>query len=769
MPVKCLLLRLVFVAGLLLFWGLALHTAVQKSPTNDEPVHFTRGVVLGQNGDLRLQFEHAPLSHRLIGLFLQSEAEMPRVVDLTSWTHGDRLQIAQELVWQMGLDVERVFMLARLPIIWLGLILGALVVSWAWVWNGRHAAIIALILFSFSPNLLAHAALATTDLATATFYFGTVYVWWLYWQKHTVWRWAAAAVFLGLALATKLTAVLLLPILFVLAYVGWRRQSSFWEPALHWLGLLLPAAFVLWGVYGFESAPMFGISLPAATYWQSWQSVLSHVDSGHPAFFMGEVSSTGWWHYFGATFWLKTPILTQVLVLLGLIIVVLRRNLWRTAVFLVLPVVTLFGVTTLSRLNIGYRHILPILPFLLVLASVVVLPLKGGNARAGRSRSGRLSPRIQKLFTILLGFSLAVYGLNTLRQQPHHLAYFNPLVGGLAQGYKYLGDSNLDWGQDLPLLAETISLDEKETWRISYAGVGDPSYYGIAAKQLITADTLDSSFAPANPAAGRYAISANHLQGILADADLFDWFRRTMPEGNLGGSILIFDVHKQAAGKWIAHCLDPVPLLTPAAAELWLGQVGLRHLWFDCSQTWVFPEDGAPGWLILPQSESWWVQDQLSQGMAERLQLVYRHAPSDLGPSFDVYYWAGGVVEMADGDDMVELEDGTAVTLPHTLANTIQLHSYTSVGDTWYTLWRVNTTTNDPLSLQAHLYTGESLPLVADSLGFSSDQWQPGDWLIQRHHFPDQPQALFMETGLTNYQTQAKIDARLRLHMGYSE
>ncbi len=750
-----LLLRLIIVAGLLLFFGLALHTAVQKSPTNDEPVHFTRGVVLGQSDDLHLQFEHAPLSHRLIGLFLQTEPKMPHAADLTSWSDGDRLKIAQELVWQMGLDVERVFMLARLPIIWLGLILGALIVSWAWAWNGRYAVLIALILFTFSPNLLAHAALATTDLATATFYFGTVYVWWLYWQKQTVWRWLAMAVFLGLALATKLTAVLLLPTLFVLAYVGWRRHGSFWRPAIYWVGLLLPAALVVWAVYGFEIAPFLGIYLPAATYWQSWRSVLSHVDSGHPAFFLGEVSSDGWWYYFGVTFWLKTPLITQILAVFGLIIVVLRKRLWRTAVFLLLPVIILFLVTTYSRLNIGYRHILPILSFLMVLASVVVLPLGGSN--------GRLSPRLQKMLIALLGIGLVFYSLNILHQHPHHLAYFNPLVGGSAQGYKYLGDSNLDWGQDLVLLAEKINQGQKEPWRISYAGVSDPEYYGIATEKRINVDILDNSFAPTNPTVGHYALSANHIQGILADADLFDWFRRTDPVDNLGGSILIFDVTKQTAGEWIAHCLDPAPLLTPETAELWLGQKNVRHLWFDCAQTWVFPEDRAAGWLITPQSEGWWVQERLSPETAVQLQHVYRHAASDLGPSFDVYYWAGGEVDLVDGIAVAEDEGGTAVALPHTFDNTIQLNSYIPVADTWHTLWRVNASTRAPVSFQAHLYTDHPLPFVADSLGFSADQWQTDDWFIQRYQFPPQPQASFMETGLINYQTLEKIGERLRL------
>jgi hypothetical protein len=63
--------------------------------------------------------------------------------------------------------------------------------------------------------------------------------------------------------------------------------------------------------------------------------------------------------------------------------------------------------------------------------------------------------------------------------------------------------------------------------------------------------------------------------------------------------------------------------------------------------------------------------------------------------------------------------------------------------------------------VQAHLHAGDDPPQVADGLGFSSDQWRPGDWFIQRHVFAAPGEAL--ETGLYNYATLEPAGEQLRL------
>ena len=128
--------------------------------------------------------------------------------------------------------------------------------------------------------------------------------------------------------------------------------------------------FVVWLIYDFELGSLDGLpfAVPVPTYLRSWQSVLGHVERGHQAFFWGDLSGEGWWYYFPVAFLIKTPLVTLLLLVLAAGVVIVRRDLWRTAVFLLIPVAALFGAAIVSHLNIGYRHILPSLPFFLVLA-----------------------------------------------------------------------------------------------------------------------------------------------------------------------------------------------------------------------------------------------------------------------------------------------------------------------------------------------------------------------------------------------------------------
>ncbi len=742
--------RFLAVGFLLLFYALALGTSLAKTPTIDEPVHFLRGVVLGQTGDLHLQFEHAPLSHRLIGALLLTETSLPDVRQLPSWQTFERTQIAHELVWESGLDVQKLFFLARLPVIWLGLLLGSMIGSWALAWLGRRAMVVALTLFSVSPNLIASSALATTDLTAASFYFAAVYAWWRSFEYQDKKWWLMTAVFLGLALATKLTAVLLLPVLFLLALLYRRRVRSFWHLLLVWLGLLPIALLVLWIVYGLEFARpnSLSFSIPAASYVRSWQNVLGHIQEGHTAFFLGELSNNGWWSYFPVTFLIKTPVVSLILLLIGIVTIFRCRKLWRTGAFLILPGMALVAVSIMSRLNIGYRHILPALPFLLVASATA------GSVLQRRRATRRL---------LLLGLMWVVF--SGLRQYPDYLAYFNEIVGGSDQGYRFLGDSNLDWGQDLRLLAEEIE-QQGGRWFISYAGVGDPGYYGLPQEVLLDSETASPSFAAANPASGSYALSANHLQGLLPDKDFLDWFRRRNPDYNLGGSILVFEVDEQATGAWVAHCLDPTAILSPEQAERLLGQSGLRHLFFDCRQSWTLPGNGVPGWFVMPQADSWWFLEQSAQEIRSGLQLVYRHQSSTYGPSYDVFYWSGNEPStiLAEPNLEVKLSGGQSVDLPQSVNELLQLDGYQIDGAYWITEWSIEDVIAEPISLQAHLYSNESEPpLVADSLGFSSEQWQPGDRLLQRFEFPDQGASPYLETGVYNYRTLERLGDLMRL------
>lgn len=687
---------------------------------------------------------------------------MPPVTSLESWGIGDRLDVAAELLWSSGVDVDRVLFLGRLPIIFLALLLGSVVALWTRVvarqqvrWQataspGAEVAALAVVmgLFAFSSNLLASAAVATTDMAATATYLAAVCAWWFYWQRPGTGRWLLAAIMLGLGLSAKLTGVLLVPLLLPLAYV-YRRGDPWWRPAAVWLALLPVAGLVVWALYGFELDTWLGITMPAASYWESLVFVLTHVDEGHQAFFLGQLSNDGWLSYFPVALLLKTPLAVLGLLVVAIVVIIRQRATWGVAAFTLLPAGALLATAVLSRLNIGYRHILPALPFLLVTIGLVVPWL-------WRRPAWRWA----------LAGSVAWVAIAALWLHPHHLASFNELVGGPANGYRYLGDSNLDWGQDLKSLA-ALATESEGTMQYSYAGSADPAYYGLVAPPLEGPDGTGSpGFNAANPAPGQYALSANRLQGLLAESDLFNWFWRQEPDGSLGYSILLYTVEAAREGQWVGHCLTPGPLLSPAEAEQLLGTSGLRHLYFDCTQTWLWPDDGAPGWFILPRDVDLdWVRAQMPQVQQGNLTTVYEHRASAQAPDYLVAYWSGGdPASWVPAALPATTGSGEAVVLPYELGDTAALVAYAQGGSDWLTTWRVTAATAENLSLQAHLVSDPSTPpLVADGLGFSSEQWQTGDWFMQRHVLPPGATGNYLETGLYAFQTLEPVGQRLRL------
>ncbi len=741
---------LIVIPALLLFFWLATDTAVSKSITNDEPTHLLRGYGLWTTGDLQYQGAHTPLSHWLVGSLLTTEPTLPDLKRLPEWG-GDRVQLAREMLLEneVNTNLPRVLLLGRLPVIWLGMLLGAMVVQWARVLSGKQAAWMAAILFALAPNWLGIVSLATTDGPLTVTFFAAVWALWLWEKRPFRSYWLLAGITLGLALSTKVTALLLLPVTFVLIYSQWSRQESVWRPFLRWLSLLPIAFLVLWACYGFEFGPAPGMSIPipAPTYAANFLTAQTHVEESHLTYLLGERGRTGWWYYFFVALLVKTPAVVLGLLAIGTFLIIWRRDLRRT-IYLWFPAGSLFVAASLTGLNIGYRHILPVLPFVWLIGTVGI-QRKGAKGQWGK---GAKNNSLRWIMVLALGW----YVIGALRQHPHHLAYFNEFVGGSAHGQAYLSDSNIDWGQDLNLLVAYAAAQDAPVW-VSYNGFPDVSGFDNFNNLAIDKETgFIAGFSPANPAPGRYAISVTHLHGTsLREPDIFDWFRRQTPIDRLGYSIFIYDVPAELPGQWIGHCAAPGPLLNAAEAETLVNRSGLRHVYFDCTQSWVFPNDGTPGWYILPPET-----DVIPLNLSVAPQPVLVHTPTMSAPAYNVFYWSGDVTvadEMTAWPGAVSLADGTELKRPFSINHTAVFLGYQQQDTTWLTAWQVQNTPTDPLSIMAHLQGAETAVLVADGLGFSSDQWQPRDVIVQQHVLEGGETAVFLRTGLYNYVSKEQL------------
>lgn len=395
-------------------------------------------------------------------------------------------------------DRRRRLWLGRLPTVALGLLLGWLVFHWARALFGLRGGVLGLFLYTFCPNVLAHSHLITTDLATALGMFAATYAFWRYRQRPGAWRLAVAAAAFGAAQLTKVTALFLAPIFLLIVLIelvrarlagGGRRTAAAAdapatgaaplgaEPSVaaarpvrpgaaagprRVLGALVPAAALLAGAIvalnlGFAGektlTPLSGFAPVSRTfqalaavpllrdvpipvplpYLTGLDMVTRDVRAGSLSYLHGRLSSQGFWDYYLVAALIKVPAGTLALLALAAWLAATGRvRVPAAEAFLLVPPAFLLAYLSFAfALQIGLRYYLPALPFLFVFA---------GRAAAWQPVASPGGAAV--------GLLAAWTGVSSLASHPRYIPYFNELIGGQRQGYRWLTDSNVDWGQD---------------------------------------------------------------------------------------------------------------------------------------------------------------------------------------------------------------------------------------------------------------------------------------------------------------------------------
>ena len=263
-----------------------------------------------------------------------------------------------------------------------------------------------------------------------------------------------------------------------------------------------------------------------------------------PPFLLGTLYPHGRWFYFPVVFVIKSTLGFLALLLMSLLFGewIGPDRFWK-ALYLVLPVAVMVLVAMQSGLNIGYRHVLPIVPFLCILIAGGVVAIWHRN-RAWKAA-----------VVLLLVFHIA----SSLRAYPNYLPYSNEAFGGPMKTYKVLTDSNVDWGQGLYQLRDYIKANGIRDCWLAYDGAADPAYYGIPCRKL-PANIGDAGAVPPPEAEGLFFISDLTLSGIEwepGDLNPYREFARATPVANIGGAILVyrgkFDLRDIAAVMHIAR------------------------------------------------------------------------------------------------------------------------------------------------------------------------------------------------------------------------
>jgi hypothetical protein len=536
----CVLATLFIVQAIASMWN--------DAPTFDEMVSPAAGYAELLTGDLRLVNDHPPLARVFMALpLLILRPALP--LEHSSWQQKEKIQkyrydFAEQFFYVANRAADRMLFWSRVPIVSLSLILGLLVFQWAKELYGAGAGLLAFFLYSFEPNIMAHSRLATNDLLLTLLIFSTVYQFWSYHAAPSFKGLLLTGVLLGLALLSKFSAIVLLPILGTLALLAPPASLAGNDsPRLVAVTRGRAIAYrVAIALAALGCVVAVGATLLLMFYGASWKLALAGLQHaivhyragqlaiiGHRAFLMGDYSTDGWWYYFPVAFTVKTPVALLIFIVVALALVSFKKP--QVSYFLLIPVGVLFCAGLGSHLNIGLRHLLPVYPFLIVLASSIV------TIRFS-------SPRF-----FAAGFCGLVlwYLLSTLRVFPSYLAYFNEFVGP-DRGYLTLVDSNLDWGQDVKRLKNFMTEKGIEQVYLSYFGTANPCYYGI--KFIFLPGTPSNCGENPEPRSTHFiAVSATNLQSVYLPVDSYGWLKGYTPVAQIGYSIFVYDIRNDA----IAH------------------------------------------------------------------------------------------------------------------------------------------------------------------------------------------------------------------------
>ena len=526
------------VALVALFVLRADHVARNTSQTFDEGAFFVTGVSYWRTGDFRLNPDHPPLLKLLWAVPVTLRSDVPFQPDPDAWEHRDHWRVADGFLYDGPVDHFELLLAGRRVNIALAALLVALIGWWAHRLWGPGAGLLACALAATDPNLAAYAPILSMDLGLALFATATAYALWEYVESDSPGWFCAAGVFLGLALATKFTAVLLVAGLVAGAVVYSTSGRPFSLPGrpAYTVRERLSA-----GLGAFVRLGLVAAVVVVASYWgvhaldwpAGFKQQMVRGDHGDPHFFLdGEISSTGWWRYFPEVLAIKTPPATLILAAASIVLFMFgRRFTGRDAGFLIAPPVVYGLLMAASKIDLGWRVLLPAYPLLILLAA----------------RTATLVPRSGSLKTVVVALltGAVLWGVTEVRHLGRELSYANGLGATRANLHERLGDSNIDWGQGLKALKADVSRWGDPVIYLSYAGTARPEAYGIRHERLpgwgqfhtLPAELVD----PSGPVL--VAVSVSNLQGTyLSDPHLYDWLRAWEPVSRTDGSIWLYDV-----------------------------------------------------------------------------------------------------------------------------------------------------------------------------------------------------------------------------------
>ncbi|MBI4803385.1 MAG: glycosyltransferase family 39 protein [Elusimicrobia bacterium] len=501
-----------------------------SSPTYDEPLHIAAGHAYWKTGKYRINIkDHPPLAEMAAALpllFFKLDAfETSRL-----YSDNDQYNWADLFIYQNAAGAEKIVNTARLFSYFLWTTLMAFFIFlFAKELVSAEAGLLSALVFLLMPVFISNNALVATDSAAAGLYLAA-FLFALLFARHYKGgvKEKKAWLYLGLcalASASAMASKFSMAVLPGFILLMWLIEFAVTNRAAELKKLLLPALIYLAGTFA-ALAVIYGFT-QVNLYFEGLAATAARLKTGRPSFINGNHSIYGVWWYFPFAFLIKTPL--SVLIFFAAGMVYSLKNGRESHIWLFAPFILYFICAAGSKLQIGVRHILPVMPFCVIFA--------GTGAQVFLERK-YLRPAAV-LLILALAFSVA-------NVHPYYLAYFNEAAGGPGNGYKRLVDSNLDWGQDLKTLAGYLKKEGSPPVYLAYFGTAKPQYYGIKYIPFgLYSDVRFQGAVEAPPEGGRVlvAVSATNLQSAYyRNKEFFNWLLKKEPVFKAGYSIFVYDL-----------------------------------------------------------------------------------------------------------------------------------------------------------------------------------------------------------------------------------
>jgi hypothetical protein len=527
----------------LIFLAQCVFAARKDSVSWDESQHLYSGWLSWKQADFGFNPEVPPLVKMWCAIpLLHRDTVQPAYIGGSFKKEG--FVLGQRFLAANGID--RTLIPARLMATIPSALLAITIFVAALEMYGQTAALLALVLFCFDPNFLAHGAFVTTDIGASFTLLLAIYLFYRVLKAPTAARVVWLGVAVGMTLTAKFTGIFVVPMMVVISLLDlWNRrdagsaekggangrQLTMVVAAVSAIGL-----FFVWAIYRFRfSARPGNLTLDPATnqYMQELASPLSrsvmlwatrhHLlpeaylygladtkisAASLPSYLFGHLTHQASRWYYPAALTIKSTLPFLILLVVTIVALVSRRwRIGREAIVLMVPPAVLFVIASSSDIGIGFRHLLPIFPMLYILIA--------GCATHLVNRNRRLAYGLGAL--VLWQIGSAEFA------RPGLVAYANEAWGGPTKTHLYLTDSNTDWGQQLRYVKTYLEEHPDEPCYFAYFEQGPVDFrdYGVRCQELPTGSGSWTGMSAmrfgSNPSVSGLVLVSD---GVLAGADI---------------------------------------------------------------------------------------------------------------------------------------------------------------------------------------------------------------------------------------------------------